>query len=81
MVTRTAAQPQEEKAMTQTDALARPVVAEPARPAAPDLAPREPLSPEELRERARKRGAAMRTRGGIDLSPERIKALIEEGRP
>lgn len=68
--------------MTQTDTHAGSgaVAAEPARPAAPDPAPREPLSPEELRERVRKRGAAMRARGGIDISPERIKALIQEGR-
>ena len=67
--------------MTQTDALARPVAAEPARPVAPDPAPREPISEEDLRERARKRRAKIDARGGIDLSPERIKALIEEGRP
>ncbi len=42
--------------------------------------PYEPRSAEELRERIRKRGAAIRARGGIDLSPERIEALTQEGR-
>ena len=63
-----------------TDMLAHRAAAEPTQPAAPTPAPCEPMSPEELRERARKRGAAMRARGGIDLSPERIEALIQEGR-
>ena len=40
----------------------------------------EPRSAEELRARARKRGEAIRARGGIDLSPERIEALVQEGR-
>ena len=60
--------------------LAVSVSAEPARPAAPIPTPYAPLSPEELRERARKRRAAIDARGGIDLSPERIEALIQEGR-
>ncbi len=42
--------------------------------------PYEPLSDEELRERARKRRAEIDARGGIDLSPETIEALIQEGR-
>ena len=42
--------------------------------------PREPVSEEELRERARKRRAEIDARGGIDLSPEAIEALIQEGR-
>ena len=67
--------------MTQTDALARPVAAEPARPAAPDLAPREPISEEELLERARRLREKIDSRGGINLSHADIKAMIEEGRP
>ena len=47
---------------------------------APIPNPYEPISEEELLERIRKRGAAIRARGGIDLSPERIEALIQEGR-
>ena len=42
--------------------------------------PYEPLSEEELLERARKRRAEVDARGGIDLSPETIEALIQEGR-
>ena len=42
--------------------------------------PYEPLSEEELLERARKRREAVDARGGIDLSPEAIEALIQEGR-
>ena len=42
--------------------------------------PYEPLSDEELRERARARREAVDARGGIDLSPETIEALIQEGR-
>ena len=42
--------------------------------------PYEPLSEEELLERARKRRAEIDARGGIDLSPETIEALIQEGR-
>ena len=42
--------------------------------------PYEPLSEEELRERARARREAVDARGGIDLSPETIEALIQEGR-
>ena len=41
--------------------------------------PREPVSEEELRERARKRREEIDARGGIDLSPEAIEALIQEG--
>ena len=61
--------------------LAASVSAEPAPTATaiPSI-PREPVSEEELRERARKRRAAIDARGGIDLSPERIEALIQEGR-
>ena len=42
--------------------------------------PYEPLSEEELRERARKLREAIDARGGIDASPETIEALIQEGR-
>ena len=42
--------------------------------------PYEPLSDEELRERARARREAVDARGGIDLSTETIEALIQEGR-
>ena len=42
--------------------------------------PYEPLSDEELRERARKLREAIDARGGIDASPETIEALIQEGR-
>ena len=42
--------------------------------------PYEPLSEEELLERARKRQEAIDARGGIDASPESIEALIQEGR-
>ena len=42
--------------------------------------PYEPLSEDELLERARKRRAEVDARGGIDLSPETIEALIQEGR-
>jgi len=42
--------------------------------------PYEPLSEEELLERARKRRAEVDARGGIDLRPETIEALIQEGR-
>ena len=42
--------------------------------------PYEPLSAEELRERARKLREAIDARGGIDASPETIEALIQEGR-
>ena len=42
--------------------------------------PYEPLSEEELLERARARREAVDARGGIDLSPETIEALIQEGR-
>ena len=42
--------------------------------------PYEPMSEEELLERARKRREAVDARGGIDLSPETIEALIQEGR-
>ena len=46
----------------------------------PIAIPYEPLSDEELRERARARREAVDARGGIDLSPETIEALIQEGR-
>ena len=46
----------------------------------PIAIPYEPLSEEELRERARKLREAIDARGGIDASPETIKALIQEGR-
>ncbi len=42
--------------------------------------PYDPLSEEELRERARKLREAIDARGGIDASPETIEALIQEGR-
>lgn len=42
--------------------------------------PYEFLSEEELLERARARRAKIDARGGIDLSPEAIEALIQEGR-
>ena len=42
--------------------------------------PYEPLSEEELLERARARREAIDARGGIDLSPEAIESLIQEGR-
>ena len=42
--------------------------------------PYEPMSEEELRERARKLREAIDARGGIDASPETIEALIQEGR-
>ena len=42
--------------------------------------PYEPLSEEELRDRARKLREAIDARGGIDASPETIEALIQEGR-
>lgn len=42
--------------------------------------PYGPLSEEELLERAQARRAAVDARGGIDLSPEAIEALIQEGR-
>ena len=69
--------------MTQTDTHARSgaVAAEPARPAAPVPAPREPTSEEELLERARRLREKIDSRGGINLSPADIKAMIEEGRP
>lgn len=57
-----------------------PNVAEPERDEPRVSVPYEPRSAEELRERVRKRGAAIRARGGIDLSPERIEALTQEGR-
>ena len=61
--------------------LAASVSAEPAPMATPiPHEPREPVSEEELRERARKRRAEIDARGGIDLSPEAIEALIQEGR-
>ena len=59
--------------MTQTDTLTRPVAAEPA--------PREPISEEELLERGRRLREQVDARGGINLSPADIKAMIEEGRP
>ena len=59
--------------MTQTDTLTRPVAADPA--------PREPISEEELFERARRLREKIDSRGGINLSPADIKAMIEEGRP
>ena len=46
----------------------------------PIAIPYEPLSDEELRERARARREAVDARGGIDLSPDTIEALIQEGR-
>ena len=63
--------------------LARLVASVPAEPKRDEprvSVPHEPLSAEEIRERVRKRGAAIRARGGIDLSPERIEALTQEGR-
>lgn len=63
--------------------LARLVASVPAEPERDELrvpVPYEPPSAEEIRERVRKRGAAIRARGGIDLSPERIEALTQEGR-
>lgn len=56
------------------------VPAEPKRDETRGSVPYESLSAEEIRERARKRGAAIRARGDIDLSPERIEALTQEGR-
>ena len=56
-------------------------VSEPAPTAMPiPSVPREPVREEELRERARKRRAAIDARGGINLSHEDIRAMIEEGR-
>ena len=40
----------------------------------------EPLTPEEIRERARALRERIDARGGIDASPEMIEALIQEGR-
>lgn len=63
--------------------LARLVASVPAEPERDELrvsVPHEPLSAEEIRERVRKRGVAIRARGGIDLSPERIETLVQEGR-
>lgn len=57
-----------------------PNVAEPERDEPCVSIPYEPRSVEELRERARERGEAIRARGGIDLSPERIESLVQEGR-
>ena len=42
--------------------------------------PYEPLSEEEIRERARALREKIDARGGIDASPETIEALIQEGR-
>ncbi len=42
--------------------------------------PYEPLTPEEIRERARALRERIDARGGIDASPETIEALIQEGR-
>ena len=60
--------------------LAASVSAEPAPTATPIPIPYEPISEEELRERARKRRAEVDARGGIDLSCEAIETLIQEGR-
>ena len=42
--------------------------------------PYEPLTPEQIRERARALREKIDARGGIDASPETIEALIQEGR-
>ena len=42
--------------------------------------PYEPLTPEEIRERAQALREKIDARGGIDASPETIEALIQEGR-
>ena len=42
--------------------------------------PYEPLTPEQIRERARALREKIDARGGIDASPNTIKALIQEGR-
>lgn len=60
--------------------LAASIPAEPERNAPLAFAPYKPISAEELRERVRKRGAAIRARGGIDLSAEHLEALAQEGR-
>ena len=57
----------------------------PSRPGArallsPVAIPYEPLTPEEIRERARALREKIDARGGIDASPETIEALIQEGR-
>ena len=62
--------------------LAASVVAEPAPTATaiPSVS-REPVREEELRERARKLRERIDARGGINISHEDIRAMIEEGRP